>query len=403
MSIDIRRREQYNLRYVHPTIVPVVREHPRLSCVRGAVKLHFSKCNLTEGLSYIDFQRPLRAGFRLPTSPCAGEALAGCKPGVTNQFPLSSGGYIMSNIYTSVSQLIGGTPLLELCNIEKAEGLSARILAKVEGMNPAGSAKDRVGLSMIEDAEKKGLLKKGSTIIEPTSGNTGIGLCCVAAARGYHCIIVMPDSMSVERQKLMTAYGAQLVLTPGAGGMAAAIAKAEQLQKEIPGSMIAGQFVNPANPDAHYRTTGPEIWADTDGEVDIFVAGIGTGGTITGTGRYLKERNPNVKIIGMEPADSPLLTTGKAGPHGIQGIGANFVPEILDLGVVDEILTCPLEGAYDFGRRLGREEGILAGISSGGALWAAMEVAKRPENAGKTIVVLLPDSGERYLSTAMFA
>ena len=309
----------------------------------------------------------------------------------------------MSNIYTSVSQLIGGTPLLELCNIEKAEGLSARILAKVEGMNPAGSAKDRVGLSMIEDAEKKGLLKKGSTIIEPTSGNTGIGLCCVAAARGYHCIIVMPDSMSVERQKLMTAYGAQLVLTPGARGMAAAIAKAEQLQKEIPGSMIAGQFVNPANPDAHYRTTGPEIWADTDGAVDIFVAGIGTGGTITGTGRYLKERNPNVKIIGMEPADSPLLTTGKAGPHGIQGIGANFVPEILDLGVVDEILTCPLEGAYDFGRRLGREEGILAGISSGGALWAAMEVAKRPENAGKTIVVLLPDSGERYLSTAMFA
>ena len=309
----------------------------------------------------------------------------------------------MSNIYTSVSQLIGGTPLLELCNIEKAEGLSARILAKVEGMNPAGSAKDRVGLSMIEDAEKKGLLKKGSTIIEPTSGNTGIGLCCVAAARGYHCIIVMPDSMSVERQKLMTAYGAQLVLTPGAGGMAAAIAKAEQLQKEIPGSMIAGQFVNPANPDAHYRTTGPEIWADTDGEVDIFVAGIGTGGTITGTGRYLKERNPNVKIIGMEPADSPLLTTGKAGPHGIQGIGANFVPEILDLGVVDEILTCPLEGAYDFGRRLGREEGILAGISSGGALWAAMEVAKRPESVSKTIVVLLPDSGERYLSTAMFA
>ena len=309
----------------------------------------------------------------------------------------------MSNIYTSVSQLIGGTPLLELCNIEKAEGLSARILAKVEGMNPAGSAKDRVGLSMIEDAEKKGLLKKGSTIIEPTSGNTGIGLCCVAAARGYRCVIVMPDSMSVERQKLMTAYGAQLVLTPGAGGMAAAIAKAEQLQKEIPGSMIAGQFVNPANPDAHYRTTGPEIWADTDGAVDIFVAGIGTGGTITGTGRYLKERNPNVKIIGMEPADSPLLTTGKAGPHGIQGIGANFVPEILDLGVVDEILTCPLEGAYDFGRRLGREEGILAGISSGGALWAAMEVAKRPENAGKTIVVLLPDSGERYLSTAMFA
>ena len=309
----------------------------------------------------------------------------------------------MSNIYTSVSQLIGGTPLLELTNIEKAENLSCRILAKVEGMNPAGSAKDRVGLAMIEDAEAKGLLQPGSTIIEPTSGNTGIGLCCVAAARGYHCIIVMPDSMSVERQKLMTAFGAQLVLTPGAGGMAAAIARAEELKKEIPGSIIAGQFVNPANPDAHYRTTGPEIWADTDGKVDIFVAGIGTGGTITGTGRYLKEKNPHVKIIGMDPADSPLLTTGKAGPHGIQGIGANFVPEILDLDVIDEILTCPLEGAYDFGRRLGREEGILAGISSGGALWAAMEVAKRPESAGKTIVVLLPDSGERYLSTAMFA
>jgi len=309
----------------------------------------------------------------------------------------------MSNIYTSVSQLIGGTPLLELGNIEKAENLSCRILAKVEGMNPAGSAKDRVGLAMIEDAEKKGLIRPGSTIIEPTSGNTGIGLCCVAAARGYHCIIVMPDSMSIERQKLMTAFGAELVLTPGAGGMAAAIARAEELQREIPGSIIAGQFVNPANPDAHYRTTGPEIWADTDGEVDIFVAGIGTGGTITGTGRYLKEKNPDVKIIGMEPADSPLLTKGVAGPHGIQGIGANFVPEILDLNVVDEVLTCPLEGAYDFGRRLGREEGILAGISSGGALWAAMEVARRPENAGKTIVVLLPDSGERYLSTAMFA
>jgi len=309
----------------------------------------------------------------------------------------------MSNIYTSVSQLIGGTPLLELGNIEKAENLSCRILAKVEGMNPAGSAKDRVGLAMIEDAEKKGLIRPGSTIIEPTSGNTGIGLCCVAAARGYHCIIVMPDSMSIERQKLMTAFGAELVLTPGAGGMAAAIARAEELQREIPGSIIAGQFVNPANPDAHYRTTGPEIWADTDGEVDIFVAGIGTGGTITGTGRYLKEKNPDVKIIGMEPADSPLLTKGVAGPHGIQGIGANFVPEILDLNVVDEVLTCPLEGAYDFGRRLGREEGTLAGISSGGALWAAMEVARRPENAGKTIVVLLPDSGERYLSTAMFA
>ena len=309
----------------------------------------------------------------------------------------------MSNIYTSVSQLIGGTPLLELCNIEKTEHLNCRILAKIEGMNPAGSAKDRVGLAMIEDAEKKGLLQPGSTIIEPTSGNTGIGLCCVAAARGYHCIIVMPDSMSIERQKLMTAFGAQLVLTPGKEGMTAAIAKAEELQREIPGSIIAGQFVNPANPDAHYRTTGPEIWADTNGKVDIFVAGIGTGGTITGTGRYLKEKNPNVKIIGMEPSDSPLLTEGRAGSHGIQGIGANFVPEILDLSIIDEIITCPLDGAYDFGRRLGREEGVLAGISSGGALWAALQVAKRPENAGKSIVVLLPDSGERYLSTAMFA
>ena len=308
----------------------------------------------------------------------------------------------MSNIRTSVSQLIGHTPLLELTNIEKNDGLSVRLLAKLEGMNPAGSAKDRVGLAMIEDAESRGLLKKGSTIIEPTSGNTGIGLCCVAAARGYNCIIVMPDSMSVERQKLMTAFGAQLVLTPGKEGMSGAIAKAEQLNREIPGSIIAGQFVNPANPEAHYHTTGPEIWADTDGNVDIFVAGIGTGGTITGVGRYLKEKNPNIRIVGMEPTDSPLLTQGKAGPHGIQGIGANFVPEILDLSIVDEILTCPLDGAYECGRRLGREEGVLAGISSGGALWASLELAKRPENAGKTIVVLLPDSGERYLSTPMF-
>ena len=309
----------------------------------------------------------------------------------------------MSNIKTSVSQLIGGTPLLELTNIEKKEGLSVRLLVKLEGMNPAGSAKDRVGLAMIEDAERKGLLQPGSTIIEPTSGNTGIGLCCVAAARGYNCIIVMPDSMSIERQKLMTAFGAQLVLTPGKEGMTAAIAKAEELKAQIPGSIIAGQFVNPANPDAHYRTTGPEIWEDTDGNVDIFVAGIGTGGTITGVGRYLKERNPNVRIVGMEPADSPLLTEGKSGPHGIQGIGANFVPEILDCSIIDEVIPCPLDGAYDCGRRLGREEGILAGISSGGALWAALELAKRPENAGKTIVALLPDSGERYLSTAMFA
>ncbi len=309
----------------------------------------------------------------------------------------------MSHIHTSVSQLIGHTPLLELTNIEKNEHLTARLLVKLEGMNPAGSAKDRVGLAMIEDAEAKGLLQPGSTIIEPTSGNTGIGLCCVAAARGYHCIIVMPDSMSVERQKLMTAFGAELVLTPGAQGMSGAIAKAEELKAGIPGAIIAGQFVNPANPAAHYRTTGPEIWADTDGEVDIFVAGIGTGGTITGTGRYLKEQNPNIKIVGMEPADSPLLTKGVAGPHGIQGIGANFVPEILDTSIIDEILPCPLDGAYECGRRLGREEGILVGISSGGALWAALELAKRPENTGKTIVVLLPDSGERYLSTKMFA
>ena len=309
----------------------------------------------------------------------------------------------MSNIYTSISQLIGGTPLLELTNIEKQDGLSARILAKLEGFNPAGSAKDRVGLAMIEDAERTGRLKPGGTIIEPTSGNTGIGLCCVAAARGYNCIIVMPDSMSIERQKLMTAFGAKLVLTPGKEGMTGCIARAEELEKEIPGAIIAGQFVNPANPDAHYRTTGPEIWADTDGKVDIFVAGIGTGGTITGTGRYLKEKNPAVKIVGMEPAASPLLTKGTAGSHGIQGIGANFVPEILDAGIIDEILTCELSDAYACGRRMGREEGVLVGISSGAALWAALELARRPENAGKTIVVLLPDSGERYLSTPMFA
>ena len=305
-------------------------------------------------------------------------------------------------IKTSVSQLVGHTPLLELTNIEKKENLSVRLLAKLEGFNPAGSAKDRVGLAMIEDAEATGRLQPGGTIIEPTSGNTGIGLCCIAAARGYHCIIVMPDSMSVERQKLMTAFGAELVLTPGKEGMTAAIAKAEELEKSIPGAIIAGQFVNPANPDAHYRTTGPEIWEDTEGKVDIFVAGIGTGGTITGVGRYLKEKNPNVKIVGMEPADSPLLSQGRAGSHGIQGIGANFVPEILDTGIIDEILTCQLSDAYAYGRRMGMEEGVLVGISSGAALWAAMELAKRPENAGKTIVALLPDSGERYLSTAMY-
>ena len=305
-------------------------------------------------------------------------------------------------LYSSVTELIGGTPMLELKNIAAKDSLSVRLLVKLEGSNPAGSAKDRVALNMILDAEEKGLLQPGSVIIEPTSGNTGIGLCSVAAARGYKCIIVMPDSMSIERQKLMTAYGAELVLTPGAGGMSAAIAKAEELKASIPGSIIAGQFDNPANPAAHYRTTGPEIWADTQGKVDIFVAGIGTGGTITGTGKYLKEQNPDVKIVGVEPADSPLLTQGTAGPHGIQGIGANFVPSILDTGVIDEIMTVTTEDAYTTGRRMGTEEGVLAGISGGAALWAALELAKRPENAGKTIVAMLPDSGERYLSTPMY-
>jgi len=309
----------------------------------------------------------------------------------------------MSHIYTSAAQLIGKTPLLELTNIEKNDSLQAKLLAKLEGCNPAGSAKDRVALSMILDAEAKGILKPGSVIIEPTSGNTGIGLCSVAAARGYKCIIVMPDSMSMERRLLMTAFGGELVLTPGAGGMTAAIAKAEELAKELPGSWIAGQFVNPANPEAHYRTTGPEIWEDTDGNVDIFVAGIGTGGTITGTGRYLKEKNPNVQIVGVEPADSPLLTKGVAGPHGLQGIGANFIPEILDTGLLDKVVTVTTEQAYTAGRRLGTEEGVLAGISAGAALYAALELAKREENAGKTIVALLPDSGERYLTTPMYA
>ena len=309
----------------------------------------------------------------------------------------------MSNIYTSVSQLIGQTPLLELCNIEKTEGLNVRLLAKLEGFNPAGSAKDRVARNMIEDAEKKGILKPGSVIIEPTSGNTGIGLCSVAASRGYKCIIVMPDSMSMERRLLMTAFGGELVLTPGAQGMSGAIAKAEELAAQIPDSFIAGQFVNPANPEAHYLTTGPEIWEDTDGTVDIFVAGIGTGGTITGTAKYLKEQNPNVKVVGVEPADSPLLTEGRSGAHGIQGIGANFVPEILDKNLLDEVLTVTTEEAYIAGRRVGTQEGVLAGISGGAALHAALLVAKRPENAGKTIVVLLPDSGERYLTTGMYA
>ena len=305
-------------------------------------------------------------------------------------------------IYRSVTQLIGKTPLLELTNIEKSDHLYARVLAKIEGFNPAGSAKDRVALNMILTAEEKGLLTPGATIIEPTSGNTGIGLCAVAAARGYKCVIVMPDSMSMERRLLMTAFGGELVLTPGAEGMSGCIAKAEELKRSIPGSIIAGQFTNPANPEAHYKTTGPEIWEDTEGNVDIFVAGIGTGGTITGTGRYLREKNPRVRVIGAEPADSPLITKGVSGPHGIQGIGANFIPEILDLTVVDEVVTVTTEDSYAAGRRMGREEGILCGISSGCALHVALELAKKEENSGKTIVVLLPDSGERYLTTPMY-
>ena len=308
----------------------------------------------------------------------------------------------MANIYTSASQLIGATPLLELSNIEKTDALGARILVKLEGRNPGGSAKDRVALAMILDAEEKGLLQPGGTIIEPTSGNTGIGLCAVAAARGYRCIIVMPDSMSIERQKLMTAYGGELVLTPGKEGMTGAIAKAEQLQQELPGSLVAGQFHNPANPLAHYRTTGPEIWDDTDGNVDILVAGIGTGGTVSGTGRFLKEKNPSLLVCGVEPADSPLLTQGRSGPHGIQGIGANFVPENLDRQVLDMIVPVELSDAYAAARRLGREEGVLAGISGGAALHAALTLARQEANTGKTIVVILPDSGERYLSTELY-
>ena len=308
----------------------------------------------------------------------------------------------MANIYSSAAQLIGRTPLLELGNLQSHDQLPVRLLAKLEARNPAGSAKDRVALNMIDDAEKRGILKPGATIIEPTSGNTGIGLCSVAAARGYKCIIVMPDSMSMERRLLMTAFGGQLVLTPGSLGMSGAIAKAEELAKEIPGSWIAGQFENPANSEAHYRSTGPEIWEDTDGNVDIFVAGIGTGGTISGTGKYLKERNPSVQIIGVEPADSPLLTQGRSGPHGIQGIGANFVPAILDQAIINEVIPVTTEAAYAAGRRMGKEEGILVGISSGAALHAALEIAKRPENAGKTIVVLFPDAGDRYLTTPMY-
>ena len=308
----------------------------------------------------------------------------------------------MARIYTSSEQLIGRTLLLEAVHIEEEEHLKARLLLKLEGFNPVGSAKDRVGLAMIEDAEKRGVLHPGSVIIEPTSGNTGIGLCVVAAARGYRAIIVMPDSMSMERRMLMKAYGAELVLTPGSEGMKGAIAKADELAREIPGSFIPGQFDNPANPQAHYDTTGPEIYADTDGAVDIFVAGVGTGGTITGVGRYLKERKPGVKIIAVEPASSPLLTKGVAGPHGIQGIGANFVPSVLDRSVIDEIIPVTDEDAMAAGRTLGRREGVLIGISSGACLHAALELARRAENAGKTIVALMPDAGDRYLSTRMY-
>ena len=308
----------------------------------------------------------------------------------------------MSKIYTSVDQLIGGTPLLELCNLEKRLGLRAKVLAKLEYLNPAGSAKDRIGLAMINAAEREGKLRPGSVIIEPTSGNTGIGLASVAAARGYRVIIVMPETMSVERRILMKAYGAELVLTAGAKGMTGAIEKAEELAASIPGSFIPGQFVNPVNAEAHYQTTGPEIWRDTDGAVDVFVAGVGTGGTITGTGRYLKEQNPSVKVVAVEPKTSAVLSGGKAGPHGLQGIGAGFVPAVLDTGIYDEIIPVENEEAYAAGRLLGKCEGIVVGISSGAALHAAVELAKREENAGKTIVVLLPDTGDRYLSTPLF-
>ncbi len=309
----------------------------------------------------------------------------------------------MSSIYTSADQLIGKTPLLELTHIEKKQDLQARVLAKLEYFNPAGSVKDRVAKAMIDDAEAKGLLNPGSVLIEPTSGNTGIGLASVAAARGYRVIIVMPDTMSVERRQIMRAYGAELVLTEGAKGMAGAIARAGELAQEIPGSFIPGQFVNPANPAAHRAATGPEIWADTDGHVDIFVAGVGTGGTVTGVGEYLKEQNPNIKVVAVEPASSPVLSKGAAGPHKIQGIGAGFVPEVLNTAVYDEVIAVEDEDAFAAGRLMGRAEGVLVGISSGAAVWAAVQLAKRPENRGKTIVALLPDTGDRYLSTPMFA
>lgn len=308
----------------------------------------------------------------------------------------------MSNVYTSADQLIGRTPLLELTHIEKAEGLKAHIYGKLEYFNPAGSVKDRIAKAMIDDAEAKGALKAGSVIIEPTSGNTGIGLASVAAARGYRIIIVMPETMSVERRQLMKAYGAELVLTEGAKGMKGAIEKADELAKEIPNSFIPGQFVNPANPEVHRQTTGPEIWEDAEGKVDIFVAGVGTGGTITGIGSYLKSQNPNVKVVAVEPLTSPVLSQGKSGAHKIQGIGAGFVPKVLDTKVYDEIITVDNDDAFETGREIGRNEGILVGISSGAAVWAARELAKRPENKGKNIVVLLPDTGDRYLSTPLF-
>ena len=308
----------------------------------------------------------------------------------------------MSKVYTSADQLVGKTPLLELVHIEKAEGLEAKVLGKLEYFNPAGSVKDRIAKAMIDEAEAKGQLKPGSVIIEPTSGNTGIGLASVAAARGYRIIIVMPETMSVERRQLMKAYGAELVLTEGAKGMKGAIAKADELSKEIPNSFVPGQFVNPANPAAHKATTGPEIWEDTDGKVDIFVAGVGTGGTITGTGDYLKEQNPNVKVVAVEPKDSPVLSEGHAGSHKIQGIGAGFVPDVLDTKIYDEIIPVTNDDAFAAGKLVGHSEGVLVGISSGAAVWAAIELAKRPENKGKTIVALLPDTGDRYLSTPLF-
>ncbi len=309
----------------------------------------------------------------------------------------------MAGIYTSADQLIGGTPLLELTHIEREKGLEAKVLAKLEYFNPAGSVKDRVAKAMIDDAEAKGVLKEGSVIIEPTSGNTGIGLASVAAARGYRIIIVMPETMSVERRQIMKAYGAELVLTDGAKGMKGAIARAEELAREIPNAFIPGQFVNPANPAIHKATTGPEIWADTEGKVDIFVAGVGTGGTVTGVGAYLKEQNPAVRVVAVEPAGSPVLSKGTAGAHKIQGIGAGFVPEVLDTGIYDEIITVENEDAFAAGKLVGRLEGVLVGISSGAAVWAAVELAKREENRGKTIVALLPDTGDRYLSTPLFA